>query len=158
MIQLPTNYEFTPKDLQGVSLEWKRVRTQSQGIQDDFSLLQESDFGRVPDDRVWLITQASMQATPGGGQGILWGFLTENAKLETGGAPVGLVIHFKPWYGGTVDYIDGDTQQLSYAIQPGNHIRAFAHFTVGIGNSNLVIFDVAGWVIPRANIQLSGSK
>lgn len=153
MLLLPTSYQFTAKDLQGSALAWKRVRRQANGAQASFSFLQESDFGRVPSDRVWLITQVSAQLTPDPTQQARGVTFTENDKIEVGGAPLGLVAYLE-----TVNNdIIGKTELCHYIVQPDHHIRAFAQFDLGAAQ-NIVVLDVAGWLIPRANIEFAGSS
>jgi hypothetical protein len=159
VLSIPTSYQFTPKDLQGSGLAWKRVRKQLNGLQTSFSWLQETDFGRVPSDRVWMITHLACQGTPGLiGDDFLHAYFTENDKLETGGAPVGLIGHLTVVVGGRAT--DGFTLELpsGYLVQPDHHVRAFAEFFAATGpQDNLVIVDVAGWLIPRANVEFAGS-
>lgn len=156
MLTLPSSYQFTPKDLQGSALAWKRVRRQANGNQAVFSFLQESDFGRIPDDRVWLITQVTAQGTTVNPEFWANAFFTENGPIELGGQPLGLIAHASAFSFGSAP-IDGETIECNYIVQGKNHVRAFANFSSGVPN-NIIILDVAGWLIPRANIEFAGSN
>lgn len=153
MLQLPSSYQFTPKDLTGSGLAWKRVRKQLNGAQADFSALQVEDFGRVDTDRVWLVTQVTMQGTATNATEFFSrGYITEN---DANGTPVGLLAQFQN-KSQLALLIEGETIRTAYLIQPGNHLRAFAHFEGATGN--IIVWDVAGWLIPRANIEFAGTK
>lgn len=148
MLTIPSAYQFTPKDLTGTSLTWWRQMVQLNGAQASFSAL--TQWLVVPNDQVLLLTHVDTSATPGGAQNFVNSFFTENDAI---GTPVGNI-----WtsFSGSAAAVNGlgNAGPLNYLIRGGHTIRAFATFDAG-AVSNLIQWTLAGWLIPRGNIQFT---
>lgn len=148
MLTIPSAYQFTPKDLTGVSLTWYRQMVQLNGAQAAFSAL--TQWLVVPMDQILILTHVDVAGTPGGAQNFINAFFTEN---DGNGTPVGTV-----WtsFAGNANNVNGlgNAGPLYYVIRGGHTVRSFMTFDAGV-DPNIAQWTLGGWLIPRGNIQFT---
>lgn len=151
MLQIPGAYQFTAKDLTGLSLEWRRTYIRKTAIALTVSF--SGDFERVPPDRVWLITHFTWRGIGAAGQVPAGVNVIENNES---GADVGL-FHSEMIPAAPIGTLDGRGYKKAFLLGPGRRLVGDMYFSAG-ALTNTAAWYFAGWLIPRANIQLGGNE
>ena len=151
MLQIPSAYQFTPKDLSGLSLEYRRtyIRKTAAALTVSFS----GDFERVPADRVWLIDTFTWRGIGPAGQLPAGVNIIENNEA---GADVGL-FHVDMIPNAVIGTLDGRSYRKAFMLGPGRRLVGDMYFTAS-ALTNQASWYWGGWLIPRANIQLAGNE
>ena len=138
-------YGLTPKDLAGQTLSINHDFQQQTLLAVQVLLFSP----RVPDDRLWIVTHFAAHADAGGAQ-TLDEFQIE--EVDDGSTVRGFIQRELGLAVGTFVQIQPG---ITYVVRPGNRLRYNFVFSAGVAG-NLASISVAGFQIPRGNIQLVG--
>jgi hypothetical protein len=146
-------YQPAPKDLTGLTLEW---RSEFLSVSATATLLTGNLGVPVQGDRVWNLTSFAIEVSPGTGQFALVANLVE----QFADAALGVdriictfdALHPRSLVAGA---FFARSQQLNYYARPGSQLQVRATVDVAVNPSQFTA-TVGGLMIPRANIQFVG--